>query len=1413
MRQSKVNTETKSTKPIPPIARVFSQISPHAGEGKPQPRGDISEFFGHQVLVVLGEPGIGKTTSFRNAANDEPNAKFLRIGEFLSAPQLDDYKGKTLYLDALDEHRSRANGIEVLDAINGRLKQLGCPKVRISCRTAEWHGGQDIAQLKEISRGEAIVQVTLEPLTDSDISELAALNVGFVNGAREHGLVDLLKNPQDFLLLHDFYKERNRWPTTRFELMDGACRALLREPNDAHSEETDDRVKDRALIRASDYLSAILMLSNVTGIAVNRNARSKSYPCIHEFDDELEAMRAAAGRHVFQPIEGGLLEPKHRKISEFMAARYLAARVREGLPIKRAMALLTGFDGGTAADLRGVYAWLVTLLSGMAENVLRHDPYGAIIYGDAYSWTPATKKKALIELKNLSAKDPWFRGHDWSRAALGGMSDPYLEQDFRELLKTGDVRSHLLGAVLDMIAGGAEFPALGDALLDFVTDSQKPDHFRDDAVDAFVTACPGRKRDLVNLLDEIDAGHIEDDHQYVRGAVIRALYPNEISPTEIGRYLIEPSGGVIGSYFMFVRHRIFELSSPTDLRTVAGSLIGQTYDIVESDKFVSKDFRIKLASTLVVELGTSVPIAEVLSWLSFALGRHRVGHWRGDEAAKLKEFLRQNDALYISLFFEYLEQKWTTGTNWHQLWWPFPNLVAHVSPPHEFPKALLERIDVEADLEKRSALFELACQIFMASEPGNTSITIDELHAKATSQREFPEILERASVCDIEEWRQRDAAEKAKELEERRTRQARSIENLEPHRQEIESGKALGFLIHCAQIWWDLFVDVNHEITPRERLIEELGEDLADSIVKGFLAALANQKFNEIAEIAEADIEGKSYTQGYVVLAALDVMFQEWKDKLTNLPNDILKKGIAYSMANAVDEETSWIGWIIDERPELYADAIDEFWRAQLDRAAERVTGLFAFGDDSHFKHVSERVIPALLRDYPSPHPQVLRDLMVNAIRYCDADEILDIVRTSRVSASERDEEQNAIWLSTGFVLNYEEFNTALDAHLCEFEQDRWYARTIIVDTLEVPDGTSGTGPNVAYRAAVIEVLGRYFGNVHHEIGIGSRWVSDQDEPSASDDIRRIVHSLSQDSSHNTTIAISRLMQRDYLEQWRVDLLYTLANQLRAAREAYFSYPDVDQVVATLSNAEPANVMDLKALVVDAITDVANELRHGNTDGYKAFWNTTPRGQVSDIHIDENTARDRLLDLLRPKLRHLDIAAEPEVAYADDKRADIAVYSRGMKLPIEIKRDDHSEIWTAAEKQLEKQYTRDPASEGNGVYLVYWFDGKGMRKPPGDIQVPRSATDLLCALELTIPESSAGLIDVMVVDVSVPDDKKQSVAKRSKSKKKNGKKKTKRKVTKKTNKKIGKKAKKKAKKQAKKKAKKKALRSKTGRSH
>jgi hypothetical protein len=365
---------------------------------------------------------------------------------------------------------------------------------------------------------------------------------------------------------------------------------------------------------------------------------------------------------------------------------------------------------------------------------------------------------------------------------------------------------------------------------------------------------------------------------------------------------------------------------------------------------------------------------------------------------------------------------------------------------------------------------------------------------------------------------------------------------------------------------------------------------------------------------------------------------------------------------------------------------------------------------------------------------------------------------------------QRAMWAAAGFLLDADHYSRKLNELMWKNEENKWVGYLFLKEILLEREQNGQPRHAIKLRKQSIILLGTHFKNKESEcsqFGLSGQ----RHESLAAQDIRELINFFEKDTSDKAVDVLEDLENNQALFQYHSVIKNARANQLRTKVKADYQYPDVSRVVNTLANAEPANATDLKALILDALNEIAEEIRHGNTDGWKSFWNLNKQKQYkpTDEHVDENTARDRLLELLRPKLRHLDIAAEPEVRYAEEKRADIAVYCKGLKLPIEIKRDDYKgdskdtpkrTIWNAAKEQLQKQYTRDPASEGNGIYLVFWFGGKGMTNPPKEINKPKPTTakELKEALLLTVPEQVKGLIDVCVIDVSIPESEKYKSA-------------------------------------------------------
>lgn len=204
-------------------------------------------------------------------------------------------------------------------------------------------------------------------------------------------------------------------------------------------------------------------------------------------------------------------------------------------------------------------------------------------------------------------------------------------------------------------------------------------------------------------------------------------------------------------------------------------------------------------------------------------------------------------------------------------------------------------------------------------------------------------------------------------------------------------------------------------------------------------------------------------------------------------------------------------------------------------------------------------------------------------------------------------------------------------------------------------------------------------------------------------------------------------------------------------RDAHYHHPDIAQICETLNGGTPANPGDLAALVVDRLQEIAVQIRDGNTDGWKKYWNVDSYERPSEPR-PENTCRDTLLEELGHRLPN-GIDVQREGQYANNKRSDIRITYHNFHVPVEIKRNSHRAVWRAMRDQLIKQYTRDPETDGHGIYLVFWFGKHGKKEtpPPPPGTRPANAEDMKEKLEATLSKDQARKISVHVIDVSRPD--------------------------------------------------------------
>jgi hypothetical protein len=284
----------------------------------------FSEFSGQPNIVLLGDPGAGKTHLFRATAAAE-QARLLTARAFLNIPA-GALRGSALYLDGLDEKRAGRGDRDTIDALVSKLFDVVPPKVRISCRGADWLGASDLAALSPYfdQQGGAVV-LHLESLSqDEQVAVLAEQNIAwdealrFLAEAVERGLGDFLENPQNLIMLWRAI-QTGAWPTARKQLFELSTGLMLRETNAERARGGGGTLLAAELRPVAGAICAARLISDVEAISLTDEEGSVAIPGYRSMNlYPPEPVQAALGRRVFNTAaEAEAVDYAHRTTAEF----------------------------------------------------------------------------------------------------------------------------------------------------------------------------------------------------------------------------------------------------------------------------------------------------------------------------------------------------------------------------------------------------------------------------------------------------------------------------------------------------------------------------------------------------------------------------------------------------------------------------------------------------------------------------------------------------------------------------------------------------------------------------------------------------------------------------------------------------------------------------------------------------------------------------------------------------------------------------------------------------------------------------------------------------------------------------------------------------------------------------------------
>ena len=1338
------------------VPRTCSEVLPKE-ENREKHSGHLKEFRSAAAYVLLGDPGSGKTEAFKAECNALGESACPITARNFLALNLDshpEWRNKTLFIDGLDEIRAGSSDVsEPFEQVRQRLDKMGRPSFRLSCRDADWLGDNDRRHLEYVSQDSQVTVLHLDPLTDSDIKRILNDRWGdydaqaFIAAARERGVDGLLKNPQSLIMLAEVVAEGGSWPNSRLETFEQACSKIVHERNKAHDLRRQTYTPNQ-LMDASGRLCAVQLLAGTAGYSLWDNEADNDYPSLVACNDgSTETLRGALSTKLFKSESNNRFAPVHRHIAEFLGARYLARVIGKGLPARRVLALMTGEDGIVVTELRGLSAWLAAQCRNARADLIDRDPIGVGLYGDIREFSHG-EKRALLEA--LSREGSRIGSVFPTDTAFGALATPDMESVLEELLTSSNrSRGHqlLTEFILLILGQGAALTGLSRILLEIVRDDTWWPRINVPALDAFIHLhkSHNKARELKVLLADIQSGRVSDPTDELLGALLTQLYPQELPPSEVWGYLSE-TGDVelIGRYIMFWDSRLIRKSSPGDLAELLDSLAERLSHLRPAlDARYLYGLPLKLLAAGLEARGDEIETRRLYDWLSVSLWDQDLeSSWDGEESIRnIRSWLEQRPEIQKKIIVEGLDRCPETDEFRYRAYEVHKRLYG-ARPPHDFGPWCLKHAVASANSKPEVAehLLEQAVGAHK-HRIGNEGLSLEVLQEHVRENERLRTSLVRLISPPPTPPKHRDRVTE-QILEKHKQRKQQRLDAVRSNVAALRENRAAPALLYqMAREYFGTFFNVDNSL----KAIEEwLGgeRDLIDATLQGLRGAIDREDIPDIDEVLGLREKGRMHYLGLPFLAGLAEIEKTVPEDSSRWDDGRIRKAIGfYYCTPHGDYRPRWYLRLLQVRPEIVADVQVRFAVSQFRSDGEHIYKLWELAHDHDHAQVARQASLPLLRAFPIrcriKQIESLGRLLWAAIQHVDRRALQELIGR-KLSRKSMNVAQRVHWLAAGFTVSPETYIDLLGG----FVRDREHRIQQLLAFFCPEDSVrfSFDGLGVPRLELLIRLVGSYTGPAQRS---EEGWISHQMK--AADFVHKLIQSLAKSPDQEASVALESLHADTALSRWRDVLGHAKDAQRVIRRDAGFRHPEIDQVSRTLNGGAPANAGDLAALVSDRLCEFAVKIPTGNTDDWRQYWNEDSYGRTSSPK-HEDSCRDALLSDLRERLPD-GVDAQPEGQYARYKRADIRVSCRDFQVPVEVKKNGHRDLWSAMKNQLIRQYASDPATDGYGIYLVFWF-GKTCTQPPPSGPRPDSPQELQTKLEATLSEGLARKVSVCVIDVS-----------------------------------------------------------------
>ncbi len=541
----------------------------------------LEDIFDQHCIVLLGEPGMGKSSFLENNKTNIEQTIHLHDGkliwrdlrsfgnesrlidELFRSNIIDSWKKGNyplyMFLDSLDESLLRIDTISSI--IAEEIKDLPTERlfIRIACRTADWPFTLE-ENLYKIWDHSSINILELTPLRKIDVLHAAEANdlgsKSFFEELDRVGVVPLAIKPLTLKFLLNIFKKECKFPDNQQELYFKGCSVLCSETNPTRLESWyNGKLSSQERLLLASKIAAIMIFSNKYAVWTSTNFGDMPEEDISV--QELAIINVIHENLIREAISTGLFSSRgpnrmgwaHQTYAEYLAAFCL---IQNNVTPHQILALIKHPDddeGKLIPQLSETSAWLAGMNNEVFDGIMDTDP-DILLRSGISSADNQSKAQLLDRLLNAFRQERLLDIDVSMRSGYKLLAYPNMEMQLLPIIK--DKKSGIIArrAAID-IAEDCNLFDLQDDLVNLVLDRTEEYQIRVQAACAISKI--GNAAVKAKLIPLLDCETDEDPDDELKGFALKSVWPGLITSEQLFLSLKEPKRSMFfGAYSSFL---------------------------------------------------------------------------------------------------------------------------------------------------------------------------------------------------------------------------------------------------------------------------------------------------------------------------------------------------------------------------------------------------------------------------------------------------------------------------------------------------------------------------------------------------------------------------------------------------------------------------------------------------------------------------------------------------------------------------------------------------------------------------------------------------------------------------------------------------------------------------------------------